>query len=102
MIPDPDDLALSELGQIGEAETRRRFMRGDYADPSISSRVEARLSAKASGERLLLVADKEAKPAALNAREEAEKANRMAIFAAIMAAIANILAVIGCPWRRCR
>ncbi|MER2527137.1 MAG: hypothetical protein ABTR07_04325 [Candidatus Competibacter denitrificans] len=96
MIADPDDPGLPdlELEQVGEDEVRRRFMRGDYADPSVSSRVNAWLARKASERRFIVLCKKAAEESALDSQRRATKAHKVAIFAAIMAAIANLLAII--------
>ena len=76
-----------DLEEMGEAEVRHRFERGDYHDPSDVSSVKRWLLAKDKERAFAAACQRASVSAALNASRAARRANGIAIGAVIIAAV---------------
>jgi len=76
-----------EIEEIGEAEVRHRFERGDYHDPSDVSLVKRWLGSKDKEREVLAACQRASISASLDASRAARLANHIAIAAVIIAAI---------------
>lgn len=84
----------AEMSQLNETELRHRFERGDFHSESESVVAQRLLRAFEREAEFLAQCERADLSAALDTKKLAKTANQIAIFAAIMAAIASVLAVM--------
>lgn len=80
-------MTLSELEELGEAEVRHRFERGDYCDRSEVSSIKRWLKRKEKEREFLAACERANISSALFASRSARRANLIATAAVIIAAI---------------
>lgn len=77
----------TKLEEIGEAETRHRFERGDYHDPAELSVVRKWLKCKDKEHKFLADCKRASVSSALDASSAARRANFLAIVAVLISTI---------------
>ena len=87
-------MTKEEMGELDEQDLRHRLARGDFHSAAESDEAAKLLRAFDKQAKFLSECERAAKSSAFDANRNAQKANNIAMFAAIMATIASVCALI--------